>query len=87
MSADAGYYPDELAFPTSEYQRRLNTLRKHMDAAGVDVLLVTTCINILRSSKPQTELTVSDLNEDETAWLENKLSKAASAKHQTEEDK
>lgn len=50
-------------------------------------ITVTTCINILRSSKPQAELTVSDLTEDETAWLENKLSKAASARHQTHEEK
>lgn len=50
-------------------------------------ITVTTCINILRSSKPQTELTVSDLTEDETAWLENRLSKASRDRHQTAEDK
>ncbi|HYC46643.1 MAG TPA: Xaa-Pro peptidase family protein [Burkholderiales bacterium] len=46
MTDEAGYYPDELAFPISEYRRRLHTLHRHMDTAGVDVLLVTTCINI-----------------------------------------
>lgn len=43
---DPGYYSDELAFPVSEYRRRLDTLHQHMDAGNVDVLLVTTCINI-----------------------------------------
>lgn len=46
IPANVGYYPDELAFPISEYQRRLNALHGHMDAANVDVLLVTTCLNI-----------------------------------------
>ncbi len=50
-------------------------------------ITVTTCINILRSSKPQNELTVSDLTEDETAWLENKMSNASSVNHRNEEDK
>jgi RNA polymerase sigma-70 factor (ECF subfamily) len=50
-------------------------------------ITVTTCINILRSTKPQTELTVSDLTEDESAWLEDKLLNAASSRHQKEEDK
>jgi len=50
-------------------------------------ITVTTCINILRSSKPQNELTVSDLTEDETAWLENRLANVSSANYQNEEDK
>ena len=50
-------------------------------------ITVTTCINILRATKPQAEMTVSDLTEDESAWLEDKLLNAASARHQTEEDK
>ena len=50
-------------------------------------ITVTTCINILRSSKPQNELTVSDLTEDETAWLENRLANVSSVNYQNEEDK
>ncbi len=50
-------------------------------------ITVTTCINILRSTKPQAELKVSDLTEDETAWLENKMSQASSVNHRNEEDK
>jgi RNA polymerase sigma-70 factor (ECF subfamily) len=50
-------------------------------------ITVTTCINILRATKPQAELTVSDLTDDETAWLEDKLLNAASRRHQSEEDK
>jgi RNA polymerase sigma-70 factor (ECF subfamily) len=50
-------------------------------------ITVTTCINILRSSKPQAELMAADLTEDETAWLENKMSNAASVNHRSEEDK
>lgn len=50
-------------------------------------ITVTTCINILRSTKPQNELTVSDLSDDETAWLENTLLNASSVNHRSEEDK
>lgn len=50
-------------------------------------ITVTTCINILRASKPQAEIKVADLTEDETAWLDNKMSNASSANHRNEEDK
>jgi len=50
-------------------------------------ITVTTCINILRATKPQNELTVSDLSDDETAWLENTLLNASSANYRSEEDK
>lgn len=33
-------------------------------------ITVNTCINALRSTKPQFEMTFADLTEDETAWLE-----------------
>lgn len=49
-------------------------------------ITVTTCINILRSSKPQNELTLAELTDDETAWLEEKLMNAASTEYQTQED-
>ncbi|HNQ14066.1 MAG TPA: sigma-70 family RNA polymerase sigma factor [Pyrinomonadaceae bacterium] len=50
-------------------------------------ITVTTCINILRSTKPQSELTVSELSDDESEWLEERLMNAASLDHQTHEDK
>ena len=50
-------------------------------------ITVTTCINILRSTKPQNEMMVADLTEDETAWLENNMSNAAAVNHRNEEDK
>ena len=50
-------------------------------------ITVTTCINILRSTKPQKELAAADLTDDETAWLENKLANVSSANYQNEEDK
>lgn len=50
-------------------------------------ITVTTCINILRSSKPQAEMTLSDLTDDESNWLEDRLMSAASVNHQTQEDK
>src|SRR5581483_10853895 len=31
VPAEAAYYKDELAFPVSEYQRRLDALHKNMD--------------------------------------------------------
>jgi RNA polymerase sigma-70 factor (ECF subfamily) len=40
-------------------------------------ITTNTCLNILRSAKRRPELTVSDLTEDETAWLDNKLSGVA----------
>jgi RNA polymerase sigma-70 factor, ECF subfamily len=50
-------------------------------------ITVTTCINILRATKPQAEMTVSDLTDDESAWLEDKLLNAASVRQQTDEDR
>jgi RNA polymerase sigma-70 factor (ECF subfamily) len=48
-------------------------------------ITTTTCLNLLRSSKRSPELSVSDLTEDETDWLENKLAAAATAQHQSSE--
>lgn len=50
-------------------------------------ITVTTCINILRSAKRETELTVSALSDDETDWLEQQMSDAATARHQSDEEK
>lgn len=49
-------------------------------------ITVTTCINIIRSSKPQAELTMSDLTDDESAWIEERLLNAGSSHASTQED-
>jgi RNA polymerase sigma-70 factor (ECF subfamily) len=46
-------------------------------------ITANTCLNLLRSSKRRPELTVSDLTEDETAWLDNKMAHVASERHQS----
>ena len=50
-------------------------------------ITTTTCINLLRSSKHERELTISDLGEDEANWLENQSSSASVEKHQSDEEK
>ncbi len=50
-------------------------------------ITVTTCINLLRNAKRQPELTVSDLTDDETNWLEAKLFNASAAEHKSVEEK
>lgn len=49
-------------------------------------ITVTTCINILRSAKRETELTVNGLSDDETDWLEQQMSDAATARHHSAEE-
>jgi RNA polymerase sigma-70 factor (ECF subfamily) len=48
-------------------------------------ITTNTCLNLLRSSKRRPELTLSDLTEDETAWLDNKLADAAAERHRLSE--
>src|ERR1700704_611916 len=48
-------------------------------------ITTNTCLNMLRSAKRRPELTVSDLTEDETNWLDNKLRAVATEKHQSSE--
>ncbi len=48
-------------------------------------ITTNTCLNMLRGSKRRPELTVSGLTEDESAWLENQMSHAASERHQSSE--
>ena len=48
-------------------------------------ITVNTCINSLRSTKPQNEMTFTDLSEDESAWLENHLSATAETESTAEE--
>jgi RNA polymerase sigma-70 factor (ECF subfamily) len=50
-------------------------------------ITINTCINLLRNAKRQPELTISDLTDDETTWLEGKISDASTAEYRNEEDK
>lgn len=47
----------------------------------------TTCINILRKHKRQSELTISDLSENESLWIESHLSLTATADHHSDEER
>ncbi|HKZ79836.1 MAG TPA: RNA polymerase sigma factor [Pyrinomonadaceae bacterium] len=44
-----------------------------------------TCLNILRSSSRRPELSVSDLTEDESTWLDKQLADVASERHHSDE--
>lgn len=46
-------------------------------------ITTNTCLNLLRSSKRRPELTVSDLTEDESTWLDNHLADAATERHES----
>lgn len=48
-------------------------------------ITVNTCINALRSTKPQNEMMFTDLSDDESEWLENQLSARAETGSTTEE--
>lgn len=48
-------------------------------------ITVNTCINSLRSTKPQNETTFTDLSDDESEWLDNQLSASADAPSNAEE--
>ena len=48
-------------------------------------ITTNTCLNLLRSSKRRPELTLSDLTDDETHWLDNNLTEASAAQHQATE--
>ncbi len=50
-------------------------------------ITVNTSINLLRNSKRETEMTVSALSDDETDWLEQKMSDAAGVRCRAEENK
>jgi RNA polymerase sigma-70 factor (ECF subfamily) len=50
-------------------------------------IATNTCLNILRSAKRQPELTVSDLTDDESNWIDEKLSAAGSELHRVAERK
>jgi RNA polymerase sigma-70 factor (ECF subfamily) len=48
-------------------------------------ITTNTCLNMLRSAKRRPELTVSDLSEEQSDWLENKLAHRAEERHQASE--
>ncbi len=50
-------------------------------------ITVNTCINLLRGARRETEATVSALTDDETDWLERKMSNEAQTRHDADEEK
>lgn len=48
-------------------------------------IATTTCLNMIRSAKRRPELTLSDLTEDEGAWLETHTAGAAEEQHRATE--
>ena len=48
-------------------------------------ITTNTCLNLLRSSKRRPELTVSDLTEDQSEWLDKNLTDAAKEQHHSTE--
>ncbi len=48
-------------------------------------ITTNTCLNMVRSAKRRPELTVSDLTEDETSWLDHRLSDAANESFKSSE--
>ena len=48
-------------------------------------ITTNTCLNLMRSSKRRPELRVSDLTEDESTWLDNKMADAATERHKSSE--
>jgi RNA polymerase sigma-70 factor (ECF subfamily) len=50
-------------------------------------ITINTCINLLRNAKRQPELTISDLTDDESTWLEDKIFYASSRQHDAAEQK
>ena len=48
-------------------------------------ITTNTCLNLLRSAKRRPELTISDLTEDESSWLDSNLGAAAAERHESHE--
>ena len=48
-------------------------------------ITTNTCLNMLRSARRHSELTVSDLAEDESTWLDGKLAATAIERHASSE--
>ena len=49
-------------------------------------IATNTCLNMLRGAKRRPELTMSDLSQDESTWMEDKLTTPATDEHHTVED-
>jgi RNA polymerase sigma-70 factor, ECF subfamily len=47
-------------------------------------ITTNTCLNLLRGSKRRPEVTVSELTDDETTWLDNRLANAAVERHKSD---
>lgn len=50
-------------------------------------ITTNTCLNMIRSTKRRPEMTVSDLSEDESAWLETNVSNVSNESGQAIENK
>lgn len=48
-------------------------------------ITINTCLNLLRGAKRRPELTIADLSEDETEWLDRSMASAATERHQSSE--
>lgn len=48
-------------------------------------ITTNTCLNIIRSSKRRPETKAADLTQEETSWLENRMARVASERHQAVE--
>ena len=48
-------------------------------------ITTNTCLNLLRSAKRRPELTISDLTDDESSWLDSNLGAAAAERHESRE--
>ena len=48
-------------------------------------ITTNTCLNLLRSAKRRPEMTVSDLSNDETDWLDKNMTAAATQQHESAE--
>jgi RNA polymerase sigma-70 factor, ECF subfamily len=48
-------------------------------------IATNTCLNLIRSARRRPELTVSDLTEDESAWLDERQAGAAEERHKATE--
>lgn len=48
-------------------------------------IATNTCLNLLRSAKRRPELTVSDLTDDESTWLDTNMGAQAAERHQSRE--
>ena len=48
-------------------------------------ITTNTCLNLLRSAKRRPEMTVSDLSNDETDWLDKNMTAAATKRHESAE--